>query len=464
MKFTLLAQRAIIFALLLSLTACGLGQSPTPLPTVVLGNSDGANPTSATPNAASPQTTGKGNVAASAVVVPAQEARLAFSASGKVLEVNVAVGDSVKAGQTLASLDTTDAQLAVAQAEADVATAQANVDLVQATEPTRVAANIAAAELALLDAQNALAELKQNAPLESAQAQLALANAQTALDDAQHDRDQMNYPRANETTIDEAQAHYDLMEEELAQAQSAYDNVKDRPVDDRDRAQALKNLNAAKFERDKALATLNWYLGKNSDLDLAQADAQLALAQAQLAAAQNHWDEVKDGPAARIVALAEARIANAQAQLDLANAPGSTAQLALAQLNAARARLTTAQAQLTKMAIVAPFDGVIASLNIHAGEWAQISQPILVLVDLNHLRIETTDLSERDIPQVALGQPATVNFKALNEDVNGVVSAIAPLADTLGGDVVYKVTIELDTLPAGLRAGMSAEVQFGSNK
>jgi hypothetical protein len=45
-----------------------------------------------------------------------------------------------------------------------------------------------------------------------------------------------------------------------------------------------------------------------------------------------------------------------------------------------------------------------------------------------------------------------------------VVSAISPLADTLGGDVVYKVTIELDSLPEGLRAGMSAEVQFGSNQ
>ena len=58
----------------------------------------------------------------------------------------------------------------------------------------------------------------------------------------------------------------------------------------------------------------------------------------------------------------------------------------------------------------------------------------------------------------------TVSFKALDQDVSGVVSAISPLADTLGGDVVYKVTIELDSLPEGLRAGMSAEVQFGSNQ
>jgi hypothetical protein len=34
------------------------------------------------------------------------------------------------------------------------------------------------------------------------------------------------------------------------------------------------------------------------------------------------------------------------------------------------------------------------------------------------------------------------------------------VADILGGDVVYKTTILLESVPAGLRAGMSAEVRF----
>jgi hypothetical protein len=35
------------------------------------------------------------------------------------------------------------------------------------------------------------------------------------------------------------------------------------------------------------------------------------------------------------------------------------------------------------------------------------------------------------------------------------------VADTLGGDVVYKTTIEIDSPPDGLRAGMSVDVQYG---
>jgi hypothetical protein len=45
-------------------------------------------------------------------------------------------------------------------------------------------------------------------------------------------------------------------------------------------------------------------------------------------------------------------------------------------------------------------------------------------------------------------------------DVPGVVREIALLADTLGGDVVYRVMVELEEQPEGLRAGMSAEVGF----
>jgi hypothetical protein len=57
----------------------------------------------------------------------------------------------------------------------------------------------------------------------------------------------------------------------------------------------------------------------------------------------------------------------------------------------------------------------------------------------------------------------TVLVEALNQTVAGQVSAIAPLADTLGGDVVYKTTIESDTHPAALRAGISVEVHFGTS-
>ena len=91
-------------------------------------------------------------------------------------------------------------------------------------------------------------------------------------------------------------------------------------------------------------------------------------------------------------------------------------------------------------------------------------QVLVVINDVKHLHVETTELSERDVPKIKVGQIATVLIKALNQDAAGKVTAISHLADTLGGDVVYKVTIELDKFPPDLRAGMSVDVQFKTSQ
>jgi hypothetical protein len=40
------------------------------------------------------------------------------------------------------------------------------------------------------------------------------------------------------------------------------------------------------------------------------------------------------------------------------------------------------------------------------------------------------------------------------------VTAISPISDTIGGDVVYKVTVQLDEQPIDLLWGMSADVEI----
>ena len=80
--------------------------------------------------------------------------------------------------------------------------------------------------------------------------------------------------------------------------------------------------------------------------------------------------------------------------------------------------------------------------------------------DVQHLRVETADLSERDVGAIEVGQPATVFIDALGQEAAGTVLAVSPVADLLGGDVVYKTTIQLESAPSGLRVGMSAEVRF----
>jgi RND family efflux transporter MFP subunit len=133
-----------------------------------------------------------------------------------------------------------------------------------------------------------------------------------------------------------------------------------------------------------------------------------------------------------------------------------------AELKAAQAQavLDVAKANLALGTLNAPFDGEIVSIKVIPGELVQVDQAILTLATLNDLQIETTDLSERDIARVKIGQSVNVYIEALDVTITGKVIRISPISKTVGGDVVYPVTIKLNEKPDGLLWGMTAEVEI----
>jgi RND family efflux transporter MFP subunit len=133
---------------------------------------------------------------------------------------------------------------------------------------------------------------------------------------------------------------------------------------------------------------------------------------------------------------------------------------ALANVERAQAVVDQLKATLIQATLTTPVSGTVITVDVAPGETANPGQVIFVIADLSHMRIETTDLSERDIPAIQIGQKASVFIDALNESFSGEVADIDRQSDTVGGDVTYKVTIELDGQPAGLRWGMSAEVEI----
>ena len=102
--------------LLVTLSACGQAQETEAIPTVVLEAGSASEPQS--------KPSSNESVAASAVVVPIQTARLSFTSIGRVTEVNAEVGDKVGAGDELIKLDTTVLEAKVREAEANLAYAE----------------------------------------------------------------------------------------------------------------------------------------------------------------------------------------------------------------------------------------------------------------------------------------------------------------------------------------------------
>jgi multidrug efflux pump subunit AcrA (membrane-fusion protein) len=345
---------------------------------------------------------GSGGVTASGEVVPKQEAKLAFSLGGVIKTVNVAEGDQVEAGKILAETDNASIQMEVDQAQRN---------LQELTSPSSIAA-----------------------------AEKAVAVALKGLDDTQDKSDSLFYPRASETLIKNTEGEIDLAKKALARAQDSYRLVARLEDGNERKAQALVAMTDAQMRLNDLISKYNWYTGKPTDIDATDIRANLAMAEAALQEAQWYLSALKGE------------------QLP-SQATGSK----LAQLKQTRDNLASAQDRLEKSRLVAPFAGTVAVVQIVVGEYATPGQVMVVLSDTATLRVETTDLSERDVPKVEIGQTVNVFVQALNENVAGQVSLISPISDTLGGDVVYKTTIDLDTIPPGLRSGMSVDVQFQNN-
>jgi HlyD family secretion protein len=343
--------------------------------------------------------TSSGGVTASGMVVPDYEAQLAFTLGGNVKLVNVALGDQVEAGQVLAELDNAAAQMQLNQAERT---------LREMTSPAAIAA-----------------------------AAQAVATAQQDLEDAQNSSDSIIYPRASDELIKNTQGEIDLAKQQVARAADAYRQVARLPDGNPKKATALVAMTDAQLHLNSLIAKYNWYTGTPSDIDAAKAQADKDAAKAALQEAQ--WF---------LSALKGEQIPD--------DATGSS----LAALEQAKDNLRAAQENLDATRLISPISGTVAVIEVIPGDYAPPGRILAVVIDTTKLHVETTDLSERDVSKVQVGQQVTVFVKATNEEITGRVTAISPLADTLGGDVVYKTTIQLDSLPEGLLAGMSVDVQF----
>lgn len=129
-------------------------------------------------------------------------------------------------------------------------------------------------------------------------------------------------------------------------------------------------------------------------------------------------------------------------------------------LESKQKQVSGAREQLAALDVKSPFDGVVSLVNIHAGDVVNPGQVLFIVTDDTTLQVETTDLSERDTPQVKTGMAVSVRIKPLGVSVTGKVKAISVRAETIGGDVVYTAVIELEEIPENARAGMTVEVTF----
>jgi multidrug resistance efflux pump len=353
-------------------------------------------------------------------LVPKSWVNLSFIRSGLVDQLLVKEGDPVAAGESLAT-----------QAGLEKTTAQ-----------------VAAAELELVNGQQALDDLNRNAGVALAQAELRLAELQKAEQRARDkaaglskpvDQQRIAVTRANMLSAKQGLDNMLKDQDRLEKFLNDKNNIIWRFIPTRPFKLKLMYL---QLQVTLAQKKYNDVVDRYNDLtepmdpvDLQQAQADLDLASAQVQQAMQDRDKLANGPDPDDLAATQARV------------------------NAAQAALDAAQATYTDLKIIAPFAGQVVSIPAKQNQWARAGQPALVLADKTGWMVEIDALKEKLVPAVEVGQAVRVTFDALPEqEFDGRVESIGLLNGEKNGDVVYKVKISLQEDNPMLRWGMTARV------
>jgi multidrug resistance efflux pump len=355
-----------------------------------------------------PVVTGDNNVSVEGKLVPEQHVQLSFNMPGVIAEVLVEEGQEIEQGQVIARLD----------------------------QRPRLASAVAAAELEVINAQQALKDLQETSNVNTAAAQQKVAAARDAVRDAERYLNNLKVGSRG-TDVDKAQANVVLLKDRLDNAREDYKPYEKKDEDNITRAAYLSRLADAQRKYDDAVLLLNNLQGTPSEIDQAIAEANLSLAQAQLTLAEDEYQDVVDGPDPDALQAAQAR------------------------LKAAEAGLVAAQATLSDSELTAPFSGTLVRLDLKQGEQAIPGKLAAVLADLSGWVVETDDLNEMEVPGIYDGQSATVVPDALPElELDGHVTSIGQLYEEKLGDVTFTTRIALDQIDPRLRWGMTVKVQF----
>jgi len=187
------------------------------------------------------------------------------------------------------------------------------------------------------------------------------------------------------------------------------------------------------------------------------AELQVEIAEEQVKAARAQYEIAKDNLDEGVMGQSEEVL---EQQVDIAKASWETAKL---NLEIAELSLESAELNLEKAVIVAPFDGVVASISITEGKeisTATLASPAISLIDTSDIEMRGF-IDEIDIAIVKLSQEANIILDALpDEKVKGEVAFISPVGTTLAGVVSYDTTITLENPAVGLRDGMSATAEI----
>ena len=255
-------------------------------------------------------------------------------------------------------------------------------------------------------------------------------------------------------------------------------------------------IQRAQADRDAADAQLRLVMAGARVEDLRQAQSQIETARAELAAARTELEAAEQDlarfesllannsgsrkqrdDAATRRDLARDRVASAQSRVRTAEEVHAKLKAGARpeEVDAARARVAAASAQIATLeknaadaSVLSPVGGIVTEKLVEVGEVIAPRAPALVVVDLDRAWADVF-VPEPAVPQIKIGQPATIFTDAGGTGLAGTVGYISPKAEFTPRNVqtaeersklVYRVRINVDNTEGILKQGMPVEAEI----
>ena len=374
----------------------------------------------------------KQTVLATGQVVSSTDLNLSFNSSGIVKSLKVKVGDKVKAGQVLATIEQGSELAALTSARGALAGSIARLK--------RIVEGATSEELDLSQITLDQTKITQKTIVDNAYQNLLNSTPEAVPEDGTSDyvapTISGTYSLGKEGKINISMYYStggrSFTMTGLSQGSGLVDTVT---------PQALGNTGLyIKFPTSGTYDVSDWVIeipNKKASNYLANYNAyQVALSQAKFAVDQRA----------------------AELALKKAKARGSDIDLANADILSAQGQVEAALARYNNTVITAPVGGTVTRIDIKIGELAQAQKEAMVLHDVSNIYLET-NINEANITNLVVGMPVDITYDSFGSErlFKGEITKIDPSSTIVSGVVNYKTTVSTEQIPE-LRPGMTANM------
>jgi len=438
------------------------------------------------------------SVSGSGQVSASNQADIKTNASGKVLSVNVKAGQEVKMGDVLFQLDSKDAQQTLRNAQIDLANARISLEKLQrGTLPS----DLKTAQLQLDNAKNSLTNDQNNLTQVQQKADLdltgAVNDAKNSLTDGYNkandvlnrqikqlfisvnDTSKLSFDTTNEQAkVDihnnwliatEALGRYQKivsglsgnsdgngLEDQISQAEQSLNsiNIVISDFNDAVSSAVINNsfnqsaLNSAQNTVSSAKDSINSII---TDLD----------SKRQALSNQRNTNQNNITSAQNQIVSAQNSLAQAQNSFDIKQSGSDVLDIQSQELavNQREIAVQTAMDSLADYTVKAPFDGIIAAVNVNQSDDASANTALATIITKQ--QIVEVSLNEVDAAKVKIGQKASLTFDAIDGlEITGKIIDIDTIGTVTQGVVSYNAKIGLDTQDDRIKPGMSASASI----